>query len=119
MSHFAEVIDGIVQRVIVAEQEFIDTGALGDPKNWIQTSYNTITNIHVGPNWEPDGKPPLRANYAGIGYIYDAEHDVFYPPKPHPEAILDTSRWRWYWNEIPVTILGDNEGYRAGLEEQP
>ena len=30
MSHFAEVIDGKVVRVIVAEQDFIDSGAVGD-----------------------------------------------------------------------------------------
>jgi hypothetical protein len=41
MSHFAEVINGRVERVIVAEQDFIDSGAVGDPANWIQTSYNS------------------------------------------------------------------------------
>ena len=34
MSHFAKVIDGIVQQVIVAEQDFIDSGAVGDSNNW-------------------------------------------------------------------------------------
>jgi len=116
MSHFAEVINGIVQRVIVAEQEFIDTGTLGDPKNWIQTSYNTVANFHVGPDWKPDGKEPLRANYAGIGYHYDAEYDVFYPPKPHPEAKLDKTKWQWYYDKIPISILGNNTAYKDGLE---
>ena len=37
MSHFAKVEDGIVTKVLVVEQEFIDTGALGDANQWIQT----------------------------------------------------------------------------------
>jgi hypothetical protein len=41
MSHFAQVKNGIVTGVIVAEQDFIDSGLVGDPKEWIQTSYNT------------------------------------------------------------------------------
>ena len=36
MAHFAQVENGIVVKVIVAEQDFIDSAVLG-----IQTSYNT------------------------------------------------------------------------------
>jgi len=42
MSHFAKVENGIVTQVIVAEQDFINSGAVGDPSTWVQTSY-TIT----------------------------------------------------------------------------
>jgi hypothetical protein len=73
MSHFAKVENGVVTQVIVAEEDFISTGALGDPTNWKQTSYNTHANQH------PQDRP-LRGNYAGVGYTYDAQHDVFYPP---------------------------------------
>jgi hypothetical protein len=38
MSHFAKVENGIVTDVTVAEQDFIDSGALGDPSLWVQTS---------------------------------------------------------------------------------
>ena len=41
MAHYARVENGIVTQVIVADQEFIESGALGDPAQWIQTSYNT------------------------------------------------------------------------------
>jgi len=40
MSHFAKVIDGTVTQVIVSEQDFINSGAVGDSFLWIQTSYN-------------------------------------------------------------------------------
>jgi hypothetical protein len=41
----------------------------------------------------------LRGNYAGIGYVYDAANDVFYPPQPGPEWTLNTKSWLW---EAPV-----------------
>jgi hypothetical protein len=47
MSHFAEVIDGVVTRVIVADQAFIDKELLGPKENWVQTSYNTHKNVHA------------------------------------------------------------------------
>ena len=75
MSHFAKVLDGKVIQVIVAEPEFFDTFVDFSPGEWIQTSYNTIGNQH------PEGRP-LRGNYAGIGYVYDAKNDVFYAPQP-------------------------------------
>jgi len=85
MSHFARVnAQGIVEQVIVAEQDFIDS--LPDKSSWVQTSYNTIGGQH------PEGRP-LRKNYAGVGYTYDAQRDAFIPPKPFPSWVLneDTS----------------------------
>jgi hypothetical protein len=98
MSHFAQVIDGIVQEVIVAEQDFIDT--LPNSQNWIETSYNTRGNLHYPPNSSiPDKKVPTRGNYAGIGYIYDVINDVFYTPQPFESWILNTTTWQW---EAPI-----------------
>jgi hypothetical protein len=93
MSHFAKVENNLVTQVIVAEPDFIATGALGDPAAWVQTSYNTIGNQH------PNGTP-LRGNYAGIGYTYDKENDVFVAPKPSDDATLNTTTWLW---EVPQT----------------
>lgn len=88
MSHFAKVVDGKVVNVIVAEPEFFNTFVDTSPGEWIQTSYNTIGNKH------PENRP-LRGNYAGIGFIYDKERDVFYSPQPFPSWILDQSTWLW------------------------
>lgn len=84
MAHFAEIIDGVVQRVIVAEQDFIDT----IPGQWVQTSYNTRGGQH------PEGRP-LRKNYAGIGSIYDSVRDAFYSPQPYPSWVLDEETCFW------------------------
>jgi len=99
MSHFAKVLDGKVVQVIVAEQEFFNTFVDTTPGNWIQTSYNTYGNQHS------QGGTPLRGNYAGIVYTYDAVNDVFIPPKPYETATLNTDTWTW--STIPTTVLSD------------
>ena len=75
MAHFAEISgsNNIVVRVIVSEQDFINSGAVGDSFNWVQTSYNHN----------------FRKNYAGIGYTYDEERDAFIPPKTFDSWILN------------------------------
>lgn len=86
MAHFAKVEDGIVTQVIVAEQDVIDSGLFGD--GWVQTSYNTYGGQH------PEGHP-LRKNYAGVGYAYDAELDAFIPPQPFPSWTLNEDTCLW------------------------
>ena len=110
MSHFAEInSDNIVQRVIVVEQEFIDSGALGDPSNWIQTSYNTGGGKHYAPNSHIlDGGIALRKNYAGKGYIYDSVRDAFYAPQPFPSWTLDDDTCIW---NAPVAYPDDGKWY--------
>lgn len=97
MGHFAKVEKGIVTQVIVAEQDVIDSGLFGS--GWVQTSYNTRGGIHYGTDGQPDGKQALRANYAGIGYVYDEENDVFYAQQPFPSWTISAPSWIW---EAPV-----------------
>jgi len=94
MSHYAKVENGIVTQVIVAEEDFIQTGALGDPAGWIQTSYNTHGGQH------PEDRP-LRKNYAGIGYAYDSQRDAFIPPQPYPSWTLNETTCLW---DCPVAM---------------
>ena len=86
MAHFAQVENGIVTQVIVAEQDVIDSGLFGT--GWIQTSYNTRGGQH------PEGRP-LRKNYAGIGYTYDAQRDAFIAPQPFASWSLDENTCLW------------------------
>ena len=85
MSHYAKVISGVVNTVIVAEEEFIISLEKQDNVLWVKTSYNTRDGIHYNSETnEPDGGVPLRRNYAGIGCIYDPIEDVFIiPPAPY------------------------------------
>jgi hypothetical protein len=101
MAHFAKVEDGIVTEVLVIEQDVIDTGAFGDPALWVQTSYNTHGGQH------PEGRP-LRKNYAGTGYTYDAARDAFYAPQPYPSWTLNDETCLW---EPPVAYPDDGKLY--------
>ena len=99
MSHFAQVVDGIVTNVLVIEQDVIDTGLFGT--GWVQTSYNTHGGVH------PNGTP-LRKNYAGIGYTYDSERDAFIPPKPYASWLLNEDTCLW---DAPVARPTDDKIY--------
>jgi hypothetical protein len=92
MGYFAHINENsVVTTVIVATQEFINTGTEGDPANWIETSI--------------DGS--FRKQYAGIGYTYDAEADVFICPQPYPSWVLD-SNYDWV---APVPYPNDGKCY--------
>ena len=92
MTHFAQITDGIVATVIVAEQQFIDDHCSGI---WVQTSYNTKGGVHYGQDGEPDSGVALRFNYAGVGYTYDSVRDAFIAPKPYPSWVLDEATCQW------------------------
>jgi len=94
VGHFAKVVDSKVVQVIVAEPEFFDTFVDSSPGQWIQTSYRTHGGQH------PEGTP-LRKNYAGIGYTYDAGRDAFIPPKPFASWLLNDDTCLW---EAPVPM---------------
>ena len=110
MSHYAEIDENnVVTRVIVAEQPVIDSGALGDPSNWIKTSYNTKGGVHYAPNSnEPDGGVALRKNYAGKGFTYDKDRDAFISPKPFESWILSEDTC---CRDPPVPYPADKKSY--------
>jgi hypothetical protein len=130
MAHFAKVENGVVTSVIVIDQETLNTGHWGDPALWVQTSYNTQGGVHS------QGGTPLRKNYAGIGYSYDAGRDAFIPPKPFASWVLNetTCNWsapvampttegkRYVWRESDTSWVeqpdypSDNKKYTWNLE---
>ena len=59
---------------------------------WIQTSYNTSANTHKSG----DNTKAFRGNYAGIGYIWDKDKNIFYPQSPHASWVLNTSDACWH-----------------------
>jgi len=56
---------------------------------WIQTSYNTSGNTHSG------GGTPLRGNYAGIGYTWDEDDQIFWPKKPYASWVKHNASASW------------------------
>ena len=98
MSHFAKLNNNVVTEVIVAEQDFINSGAVGDSFLWVQTSYNGS----------------FRKNYAGVGYTYDKSKDAFIAPKPYPSWTLDAS-FDW---QPPTAMPVDDKNYTWNEETE-
>ena len=112
MAHFAKIDENnIVTKVIVAEQETIDT----QDGTWIQTSYNTYGGKHYGQDGEEDSGVALRKNYAGIGYTYDSGKDAFIPRQPYPSWTLNEETCNW---EAPVSYPTDDKMYNWDEENQ-
>ena len=109
MAHFAKVNNGIVEQVIVAEQDFINNMVDTSPGQWIQTSYNTYGGVH-----KLDGTP-LRKNFAGVGFSYDETKDAFIPPQPYDSWTLNEDTCLW---EAPVEYPDDSERYLWNEETQ-
>jgi hypothetical protein len=104
MAHFAEVVDGIVTRVIVADtQEWCEDNLGG---TWVQTSYNTKGNIHL-----LDGTP-LHKNYAGIGFTWDGIG--FAAPKPYESWGFNSDSYLW---EAPTPMPTDGKLYSWNEED--
>lgn len=67
-----------------------------------RTSFNTAHNQHRS------GGVAFRGNYAGIGYKYDTEFNVFVPPQPFPSWKLNYTILQW---EAPIARPEAIEGY--------
>ena len=125
MAHFAQLDDNnkVTNVIVVNNNVLLDENGdeqeslgidfckslCGADTNWKQTSYNTKGNQY----WEyvdvdgqefqdhvvaSDQSKKFRGNYAGIGYTYDTENDVFIGEKPADNYTLNTSTWLWEEN---------------------
>jgi len=108
MAHWAELDENnIVTRVLVGSNEDPDEGYQWLIDNlggtWVKTSYNTQGGVHSL------GGTPLRKNYAGIGYSYDATRDAFIPPKPFNSWLLNEDTCLW---DAPTPYPTDGKFYR-------
>ena len=88
MAHYAFLDENyIVTEVIVGkdETELIDGIT---PEEWYE-NFRQQTCVRTSYNSR------IRGNYAGIGYTYLEEFDIFMPPRCHPEAILNAETAKW------------------------
>ena len=71
-------------------QQYLERHNNWPAQMWIQTSYNTSAGTHKL------GGTPFRGNYAGIGYTWDEDNNIFYPKKPYPSWVLNTTTATWH-----------------------
>jgi hypothetical protein len=84
MAHFAKIVDGVVENVVVVDNEHEADGeaylnSIGLEGTWIQTSYHAN----------------FRKRFACIGDTYDAENDVFVPFRPANAIAFNEEAWGW------------------------
>ena len=89
---------------------------------WIQTSYNTRGGKHYTTTVNADNSQTtvqsadqskaLRGNYAGIGYTWDEDNNLFYPKKPYASWVLDvpTASWKSPKGDAPALTAEQLEG---------
>jgi len=77
-------------------QQYLETHNNWPAQMWIQTSYNTSGNKHNSG----DNSKAFRGNYAGIGYEWDEDNQIFWPKKPHASWTKNTSIASW---QAPIT----------------
>jgi len=80
--------DGVEDETV--GQQYLERHNNWPAQMWIQTSYNTSGGTHK------DGGTPLRGNYAGIGYTWDEDNNLFYGKKPYASWVLNTTTASWH-----------------------
>ena len=79
--------DGVEDETV--GQQYLELHNNWPAQMWIRTSYNTSANQHR------NGGTPFRGNYAGIGYIWDEDNNIFWPKKPYASWVKDTTTAQW------------------------
>ena len=87
-------------------QQYLEQHNNWPAQMWIQTSYNTAGNQHKNVG------TPFRGNYAGIGYTWDEDDQIFWPKKPYASWVKNTTTAQW---QSPI---GDAPALTAEQEAQ-
>ena len=81
--------DGVEDETV--GQQWLETHNNWPAQMWIQTSYNTSSNKHSSG----DNSKAFRGNYAGIGYTWDEDDQIFWPKKPYPSWVKNMTTAGW------------------------
>jgi len=80
--------DGVEDETV--GQQYLEKHNHWPAEKWIQTSYNTSGGTHI------NGGIALRGNYAGIGYEWDEDNQIFWPKKPFASWVKNTTTASWH-----------------------
>ena len=95
--------DGVEDETV--GQQYLERHNNWPAQMWIQTSYNTYGGTHKL------GGTPLRGNYAGIGYTWDEDNNIFYGKKPYASWVLDvpTASWKSPIGDMPDDLTDEEK----------
>ena len=93
-------------------QQYLELHNNWPAQMWIQTSYNTVNNTHNSG----DNSKALRGNYAGIGYEWDEDNNIFWPKKPFASWVKDiaTATWKSPIGDAPALTAEQTSQNEAG-----
>ena len=105
MAHFAKINNGVITQVIVVANEDCAGGQFPTSE---QAGQAFITSLGVTGEWKQTSyNNNFRKQFAGIGYTFDADNDVFIAPQPFASWSLDEDfDWR-----PPVPMPDDGGQY--------
>ena len=109
MAHYAFLNSANIVTAVITGKDETDLSKnweeyYGDLHNCVakRTSYNTSANTHK------NGGTAFRGNYAGIGYTYFSNLDLFMPPKPYNSWSMSTADATW---QAPSAMPTDGNSY--------
>jgi hypothetical protein len=114
MAHYAlidsnnivvQVITGVDENVIQTDLDGTEVG--GTSEAWEQF-YATLPWFAGLICKRTSYNRNIRSNFAGVGYYYDPDFDVFIAPRPYPSWKLNYTTYQW---ESPVVMPEEIEGY--------
>ena len=127
MAHFAKIgLNGKVLTVLTLNdsdmlnasgiedesvgQQYLERHNNWPAQMWIQTSYNTVAGQHT------NGGTPFRGNYAGVGYTWDEDYQIFWPKKPYTSWVkhIPTASWKSPIGDAPSLNEEQNSQNNAG-----
>ena len=93
MAYFAELDENnVVLRVISVSNEITTQNS----EEQEQRGINFCQNLFGGTWIQTSFNGRIRKNYAGIGFVYDADRDAFIPPKPQgDEWVINEETCLW------------------------
>jgi hypothetical protein len=102
--------DGVEDETV--GQQYLEHHNNWPAQMWIQTSYNTINNTHNSG----DNSKAFRGNYAGIGYEWDEDNQIFWPKKPHASWVkhIESASWKSPIGDAPDLTAEQQSQNEAG-----
>jgi len=114
MAHFAKLDENniVISVHVVNNAELLDENNVEQEANGIAF----LSALHNHASWKQTSyNGNMRKNFAGIGFVYDAERDAFIPPQPFPSWLLSEETCLW---NAPVVMPNDGGLYAWNEDEQ-
>ena len=102
--------DGVEDETV--GQQYLETHNNWPAQMWIQTSYNTQNNKHSSG----DDSKAFRGNYAGIGYTWDEDNQIFWGKQPYPSWVkhIASANWKSPIGDAPELTAEQKSQNEAG-----